>query len=128
MKVQIFIFGNTHFKIFYRSQTKWREGNVFTPVCDSVQGVSVQGVSVRSPDMVEERVVRILLECILVDTKIEIISDTELKQLVLFTQSEEDIYENMKVHFQFGTETGSGYLVTKLGNQTTTPTKYNKNK
>ena len=65
MKVQIFISGNTHFKIFYCSQTKWREGNVFTPVCDSVQGVSVQGVSVkRPPDMVEERVVRILLECI----------------------------------------------------------------
>ena len=29
---------------FYRPQTKLREGNVFTPVCDSVDGVgSVQG-------------------------------------------------------------------------------------
>ena len=66
------------------------------------RGICVQGVSVkRPPDMVEKRVVRILLECILVDTKIEILSDMELKQLVLFTQSEEGIYENMKVHFQF---------------------------
>ena len=31
---------------YYRPQTKLREGNVFTPVCDSVhRGVSVQGVS-----------------------------------------------------------------------------------
>ena len=91
-------------------QTKLREGNVFTPVCDSVhrgslfrgfsvqgglcpgvslsRGVSVQWVSVQGwqgvsvwgggvlsrrdlchgdpPGMMEERTVRILLECILV--------------------------------------------------------------
>ena len=38
---------------FYRPQRKFREGNVFTPVCDSVHrrglcpGISVQGVYVR---------------------------------------------------------------------------------
>ena len=58
---------------YYRPQTTLWEGNVFTPVCDSVHWggvVSVQGVSVMEiphpPVMVEERVVSILLECILV--------------------------------------------------------------
>ena len=56
--------------------TKWQEGDVFTPVCDSVQGVSDQGglcpgeegVSVREtlpPLYGNVRAVRILLECIL---------------------------------------------------------------
>ena len=75
----------THFdsvqgRYFCRSQTKLREGNVFTPVCDSVRrGVSVhrglcqgglcQGGSLFRETLhtVEERAVYILLECILVD-------------------------------------------------------------
>ena len=48
---------------FYRPQTKLREGNVFTPVCDSVRGrgalsrgVSVWGVSVgETPHTVASR-------------------------------------------------------------------------
>ena len=69
---------------FYRPQTKLREGYVFTPVCDSVYrggGVSQHASQVtwqthtlgRHPPeqtppsrMVNERAVRILLECILV--------------------------------------------------------------
>ena len=55
-------------------QTKLREGNVFTPVCDSVhkmggslsEGSSVQGVSVRETPMYgKERAICILLECFL---------------------------------------------------------------
>ena len=51
------------------------EGNVFTPVCDSVPGgvcpggvgVSVRGgVVTETPNMVKSGVVRILLECLLV--------------------------------------------------------------
>ena len=72
-------------RIYYHPQTKLREGNVFTPVCDSVhRGSSIQGglclgwslskggggslsrgVSVR-PMYGKERAVCILLECILV--------------------------------------------------------------
>ena len=61
---------------FYRLQTKLRESNIFTHVCDSVhkgRGVSNQVVSLsrgslsrRPSRTVEERAVRILLECILV--------------------------------------------------------------
>ena len=83
--------------LFYRPQTKLREGNVFTLVCDSVHrgGVSVygrflsgegvcpgggclcpagvslssRGVSVQGdPPYSKERAVRILLECILVSS------------------------------------------------------------
>ena len=57
----------------YRPQTKLREDNVFTPVCDSVHrggGLCVSGPgrggSVReAPLYGNERAVRILLECIL---------------------------------------------------------------
>ena len=68
--------------LHYRPQTKLREGNVFTPVCDSVHrgglcpggslskwgGSLSRGVSVMEtpPGTVEQRAVRILLECILV--------------------------------------------------------------
>ena len=67
----------------YRPQTKLREGNVFTPVCDSVHKgggcnpTCITGHMGRHPlgrhppcsCMVNERVVHILLECILVCTK-----------------------------------------------------------
>ena len=39
----------------YRPQKKLREGNDFTPVCDSVhRGVSVQGVSVQGGSLSSE--------------------------------------------------------------------------
>ena len=62
---------------YYRPQTKLREGYVFTGVCDSVHGGGVRGCRgggrawlggahrIRR-DTVNERAVRILLECILV--------------------------------------------------------------
>ena len=77
---------------FYRQQTKLREGNVFTPVCDSVHGGGVypsmhqrshNALARHSPPgrhplgqipptrMVNERAVRILLECILVSWYID---------------------------------------------------------
>ena len=63
---------------FYRPQTKLQEGNVFTPVYDSVhrEGVSQDGMGRRGvcvgggcrppPRRPLKRTVRILLECILV--------------------------------------------------------------
>ena len=56
---------------YYHTQTKLREGNVFTCVCLST-GVSVfpqvHGAGrPPSPDMVNKRAVRILLECILLN-------------------------------------------------------------
>ena len=66
--------------LHYRPQLKLREGNVFTPVCDSVHGGSLcpraslsggslsMGVTIRetSTPHGKERAVRIPLECILV--------------------------------------------------------------
>ena len=56
-------------RYFHCPQTKLREGNVFTSVCDSVhgRGVSVQGGLYQGdPPYTKEWAVRILLECILV--------------------------------------------------------------
>ena len=71
----------------YRPQTKLREGNVFTPVCHSVQGgvypsmqwakwgcvtgVCNQGGVQPPPQPVNKRAVRILLECFLVSLFIQ---------------------------------------------------------
>ena len=62
---------NSKFLQFLPPAKKLREGNVFTPVCHSVhrRGLCPRGsLSGRPTPYGTERVVRILLECILVDT------------------------------------------------------------
>ena len=80
---------------FYRPQTKLREGNGFTPVCDSVHsggglclcsgGLCPGGLCQGDPHPLysKERAVRILLECFLVLITMDSLKIYRNKNLVL---------------------------------------------